>query len=174
MTDNPIHQYYKNVLSKSSVIILFTTLGSISLLFFGFLFFKEYQFNKQNFDYRSNLANKTIDSLISTYTMISNSSFSIIALKYGDFDGYRRVVLPWIGNDLRVKGFYLKDKLGQTKISWGDVDQNLDIANDPLEVEKLTLQGSHLFYKINIKEDGNYLGSIVFVTGGHKRIPYQA
>lgn len=55
----------------------------------------------------SEIANNILDSFFGVTKMIAQSSHSAIAVKYGDFAGYRRVVLPWVQNDSRISGLAL-------------------------------------------------------------------
>ena len=129
MKQDQILSYYKRLIYKSSLPLLTFSLGLVTLLFFLFILKQDNERTHLNNEHKEVLATQMIESLENTYLMIGKSSHSIIALKYEDYAGYRRVVLPWIQSDPRITSIILTDANGKVKIEWSKLDRKVSYAN---------------------------------------------
>lgn len=162
MTGGRIFDYYKRQILRASFWLLVGSLSVFTLVFLSFFVSQEFQSNELKTQNRLNLANQIVASLSNTYDLIGNSSHSIIALKYGDYAGYRKVVLPWIKGDPRITAFQLKDSQGNVKVEWSKAGEIPSIA--VTKINQLVLQPPHLATEIEITDGGVKLGAIVFFT----------
>lgn len=168
MKKNTILDYYRNLVLRSSALLLSTLIFLVNLVFFAAVFFFQYRSEQAESLHKQKLAEETLEGLKNTFTMIGKSSHSTIALKYGDFAGYRRVVLPWIDADPRILGFELVDATGESRIQWSKIDNSLNFKKIPQD-EVFILDQETITYRMNISEVGpdqaskNY-GSIIFYT----------
>lgn len=163
MKTNTILDYYRKLVLRSSALLLSTLIFLVNLIFFAAVFFFQYRSEQAESIHKQKLAEETLEGLKNTFTMIGKSSHSIIALKYGDFAGYRRVVLPWIEADPRIMGFELIDHSGESRIQWSKADGSLQFKKIPQDGVFL-LDHETITYRMDIAEAGQNYGSIIFYS----------
>lgn len=157
-----INHFYKRLLFYYAA--LPTILLLILLLLIAFVFDKNADVKNETFALNRNmsLGRQILDNFSNITRMITKSSHSVIAIKYGDYGGYRRVVLPWISLEKRITGLFLFDNQGKLAISWpetGSVPGDLNALN--LKDGEITINNNSVSITHFVYEQDSFLGRIV-------------
>jgi signal transduction histidine kinase len=160
-------QFYKEKITKLTTLpfvgLMILFILSLSLL--GRWYNKKisYDFSERNLV----IAEQMLKNFTQSTRLIANSSFTALALKLSDFQGYRNVILPWISDDTTISGIILFDKNGTPSLVWpNNLLSNLNIGElSKINSDKVfQLENGFIARKQNIFENSEYLGALVFFT----------
>lgn len=166
MSNKTIRNYYLKLLTIYSVAPTFVLISLLTL--FAFSFDRSVRLESL----RATLAKdkETVEQVIkrfqSSTSMVANSSLTEVALKFGDFGGYRTVVIPWIGNDESIQGFVMFDSDGIPKVSWPSGLSRLSTVAELNKRAGFSVSENMyaMSYEVFDSESADKLGSISFVT----------
>jgi signal transduction histidine kinase len=164
MNNALIKEYYLKLLFKYSLVPTFIL---IVLLSVTSLTYDKYVMNEaiQNTLSRNRtLADQILQNFNHSTGIIAKSSFSSIALRFGDFTGYRSVVVPWISDDKSIEGLVMFDQEHKPVLTWpSDLANTMDVSKIQATAG-LQSQGERLIVSHDVFDNTERLGSLAFIT----------
>ena len=160
MKNAEIKKFYLKQLAKYS---LMPSVALVLLISIGSIYIdntNEQKAIEAEFQKNKAISEQIVTNFFHSTEVIAKSALSVVALKFGDFNGYKSVVLPWIEGDPMIKGFSVFDQAGGQMMAWPNA-----IEDDSLNPKSATPDGKGRVSVVHrIVDNGQELGSIRFYS----------